>query len=88
MKPDEFWNLIPSEFLLLVDSHNEAEEKKWESYQQILAWHAANIMNASGNLKRPVSVEKLIGKKKKTKKMDKEIQKKKLDELKKTFGFN
>jgi hypothetical protein len=45
-------------------------------------------MNASGNLKRPVSVEKLLGKKKPKKKpLDKETQRKELDRLKEQFGF-
>jgi hypothetical protein len=48
-------------------------------------------MNASGNLKRPVSVEKLLGKKKPNKKtnkkLDKETQRKELDRLKEQFGF-
>lgn len=88
MKPNEFWELIPSEFLLMVDAFNEAEERKWDNYQHILAWHAANIMNAAGNLKRPVSIDQLLNKKKKAQKMDKEIQKQKLNELKKQFGFD
>jgi hypothetical protein len=44
-------------------------------------------MNASGNLKRPVSVERLMGKKKsQQKQLSPEEKKKELDRLKQIFG--
>jgi Phage tail assembly chaperone protein, TAC len=88
IKPDEFWSMIPREFFLLVEAYNEEVEREFEVYQHLLAWHAANIMNASGNLKRSVTVDKLLGKNKKKKvSLSREEQKKKLEDLKRKFGY-
>jgi hypothetical protein len=88
IKPDEFWSMIPREFFLLVESYNAEMEREFEVYQHLLAWHAANIMNASGNLKRSVTVDKLLGKNKKKKvSLSREEQKKQLEDLKRKFGY-
>jgi hypothetical protein len=88
IKPDEFWSMIPREFYLLVESYNAEMEREFEVYQHLLAWHAANIMNASGNLKRSVTVDKLLGKNKKKKlSLNREEQKKQLEDLKRKFGY-
>jgi hypothetical protein len=88
IKPDEFWSMIPREFYLLVESYNAEVEREFEVYQHLLAWHAANIMNASGNLKRSVTVDKLLGKNKKKKvSLSREEQKKQLEDLKRKFGY-
>jgi hypothetical protein len=88
IKPDEFWSMIPREFFLLVESYNAEVEREFEVYQHLLAWHAANIMNASGNLKRSVTVDKLLGKNKKKKvSLSREEQKKQLEDLKRKFGY-
>jgi hypothetical protein len=72
----------------MTEAHAEEQEFFWENIQYLFAWHAANVMNASGNLKRPVSVEKLLGKKKaKKQQKNKEEQRKELERLKKEFGF-
>lgn len=63
--PEQFWGLTPVQFFLMVKAHGEEEARRIEALQMLLAWHAANVMNASGNLKRPISVEKLLGKQKK-----------------------
>lgn len=88
IKPDEFWSMIPREFFFLVESYNAEVEREFEVYQHLLAWHAANIMNASGNLKRSVTVDKLLGKNKKKKvSLSREEQKKQLEDLKRKFGY-
>ena len=42
----------------------EGYEYAQDLEMQKLAWHAANIMNASGHLKRKVTPKKLLGKEK------------------------
>lgn len=88
LKPGEFWELTPREFRLMADGFAEEEKRRFENLHHLLAWHAANVMNASGNLKRPVSVEKLLGKKsrKQGKTLTPEEQKAELERLKKLFG--
>lgn len=93
MLPDEFWKLTPSEFNLMLEGKLEDEERYWENLRYLTAWHAANIMNACGNLKKKIkNPEELLGKKNKGEKAEKkpltaEEKRKKLDDLKKSFGF-
>lgn len=71
----------------MVDGFSENEERKFKNNRLLLAWTAANIMNACGqNLKNPISVEDLMDEKQSKKEMTKEEQRKKLDEIKKAFG--
>lgn len=42
----------------MVSGYGWRSEREWER----LAWLASNIMNASGNMKRPVTPNKLLGK--------------------------
>lgn len=92
--PNEFWELTPSEFHLMLEGRVEDEERFWENLQYLAAWHAANIMNASGNLKKRIkNPEELLGKKnKETKRGPKyktpEEKKKELEELKRKFGVS
>ena len=87
--PEEFWKLTPSEFVLMLESHTQEEERFWDNLHHLLAWHAANVMNACGHLKKPVDVDKLLGSKKKDKKKHKTEKDKKqeLERLKNEFGF-
>jgi hypothetical protein len=92
LKPSEFWSLTLVEYNELVDAFVYEQKRKFEETHHLLAWHAANVMNASGNLKKPVTVEKLIGGNKENRPtkqgrvMSREEQRRKLDELKKKFG--
>jgi hypothetical protein len=76
----------------MAEAWAEEEKRRQEVRQHLLAWHAANIMNASGNLKRPVTAEKLLGKKRtgtrsgEPVRLSPEEKRKKLEELKKIFG--
>jgi hypothetical protein len=59
----------------------------------LLAWTSANIMNATGNLKKTVTTEDLLGKKDKKDKTkqeakSKEEQEQELSRLKEQFGFS
>ena len=60
LKPGEFWLTTPREFACMQRGFQKVQEMQ----MQQIAWHAANIMNASGNLKHPVGVDELLGKKK------------------------
>lgn len=86
LKPSEFWVLTPVEFSLLVEARSEKDNQNWDVFHQFLAWHASNVMNASGNLKKQITPEKLLSKKK-TKRTDKnqttEQDRKKYDDMKK-----
>lgn len=78
-KPSEFWALTPREFAAC----NEGYQVRQSNQMRMLAWHAANVMNASGNLRHPVGVEELLGEKRKPV-MDKQG----FQELKKRLGFD
>jgi len=43
--------------------HEMAEGWRWrmERTRELLAWHAANVMNSSGMMKRKVTPQKLLG---------------------------
>lgn len=90
-----FWELTPSEFFLLSDAQQEEEERFWDGIQELAAWHAVHIMNASGNLKKPIKDHKsLIGNKGRNKtatksspkKMSPDDKRKELERLKERFG--
>jgi len=78
----------------MVDAYREEKEQFWENARVFLAWHAANVMN-SHFLKKPIDMNKLLGKDTSSKPsntsnnqtLSKEERKKKLEELKKEFGF-
>ena len=87
--PNDFWKLTPSEFVLMLEAHAQEQERYWDTLHHLLAWHAANIMNACGHLKNPVDVDKLLGNKKKGKRKHKteEDKKQELERIKREFGF-
>lgn len=55
--PNEFWCLTPREFWILINGYRVREERVWER----TAWMVAHLMNVSGNLKKAVTVDKLLG---------------------------
>ncbi|PEJ48426.1 phage tail assembly chaperone [Bacillus wiedmannii] len=91
LKPDEFWKLTLSELLDMMRYHNEEESRKTEKEEFMLAWQTALLMNATGNYKRAITPEKLLGldkngeKKQGTQKVNKEEKNNKLSSLKEKF---
>jgi hypothetical protein len=87
LKPDEFWSLTLSEFTEMVDAYIQDETDRQEREYQKIAWLASNLMNAMGTLKRPVTVDRLLGKRpiQTTRPMTPEEREKALEELKKKF---
>jgi hypothetical protein len=47
----------------MTHAYYKEQTSRLELDYERTAWLAANIMNASGNLKRPVTVDRLLGKK-------------------------
>jgi Phage tail assembly chaperone protein, TAC len=74
--PDDFWNLTPFEYQLMLQGRLEDEERYFEFLQNL----AVGVMN-SKFLKKPIKPLKQKQTNKKTKKQ------KSLDELKQQFGF-
>jgi hypothetical protein len=75
----------------MADAFEKEETRKTEQMHHLAAWVSANIMNASGNLKKPVSVEKLLGKKGQRNRkigetLSPEEKKRRLEALKAKFG--
>lgn len=50
------------------DAYLEAQKTIERKQMQLLAWHAANIMNGTGNFKPPLQIEDLIGEEEATEK--------------------
>lgn len=55
LRPDEFWRLTVAEFRLMVAGYRQS----LEAQQELLAWHAANIMNMWS--KKTITPQKLLG---------------------------
>ena len=58
MMPEQFWSLSPFEAGCIVSGGAFRDEREWER----AAFVAACTMNASGNLKKPVTPAQLLGK--------------------------
>lgn len=56
LKPAEFWHLTPREYY----HYTNGVKAELEYTREIMAWHAACIMNASGTLRRPVTGKMLL----------------------------
>lgn len=56
LRPWEIGRCTPAELAAMLEAAQEQEERTVE----LLAWHCANLMNASGNLKQPVTVASLL----------------------------
>ncbi|MBC9786301.1 phage tail assembly chaperone [Heliobacterium chlorum] len=83
--PEQFWALTLGEFLDLIEYRMQHEQQRQEAEYYRSAWLACHIMNASGNIKRPVTPDKLLGKSPGAKRIDREDQLKALDDLKRKF---
>jgi len=56
LRPWEVGRCTPAELTAMLEAARDQEDQTVE----LLAWHCANLMNASGNLKQPVSVAQLL----------------------------
>lgn len=56
MSLDEFWRSSPAEMAELMAGY----EFRLKMTQRLLAWHAANVMNASGFMKRAITMKDLM----------------------------
>lgn len=61
MSIDEFWELSPKEVALVAKVKNSQLEEE----MQRTAWAVAHIISYTGRLKRPITPDKLLPKKKK-----------------------
>ena len=69
--PRDFWPLTPFEALALIEGGASREEREWER----VAFLAANLMNIEGkSLKRPVTADQLLGRKREVKVIDPEAK--------------
>lgn len=78
--------MTPFQFSLAVQGYNEERERQTDILHHLFAFNAAVIANSSGNLKKPLTVEKLVGKKKQKQTKSKEERRKELNDLLKKFG--
>ncbi|MBC9785858.1 phage tail assembly chaperone [Heliobacterium chlorum] len=83
--PEQFWSLTLGELLDLIEYRIEHEQQRQAAEYHRTAWLACHIMNTSGNLKRLVTPDKLLGNSTDVKRIDRKEQHKQLDELKQKF---
>ena len=57
---DYFMDLTPKQWAYYVKGRQQREERQ----MQMLAWVTAHVMNASGNMKQPITVDMLLGRQK------------------------
>jgi hypothetical protein len=97
LKPQEFWELTLLEIGEMLEAVYESMKQEDELEWFRTAWFTAHIMNSSGNYKKAIQPNKLLGKsieteadednqKVVTKYESAEAKKKALEELKKKFG--
>lgn len=75
----------------MLEAVDADEADKFELQQRLFAWQTAHLMNASGNMKNRITVEKLLGKSNDNKpedanKVDRDEKNRKLQELKEKFN--
>lgn len=56
-----FMSLTPKEWVYICDGKRQKEERRLNNTKCLIAWQTAYLMNATGNFKEPVTVEKLLG---------------------------
>jgi hypothetical protein len=87
---DSLMEMDLTALVVVLKAEIDKEYKEFDTKMRQLSWQTALIMNASGNLKRPVKPDKLYNPKetdKKAKKENKRNIEMDRDELKKTFGL-
>lgn len=71
--------------LEVIEAHADEKVRQFEADHKLTAWLAMQIMNTQGTLKRPVTLDKLLGKKKAAKKQTTENREKAFNDLLKKF---
>jgi len=69
----------------VIEAHADEKVRQFETDHHLTAWLAMQIMNTQGTLKRPVTLDKLLGKKKAAKKKTTENRDKAFNDLLKKF---
>lgn len=72
--------------LEVIEAHADDKVRQFETDHHLTAWLAMQIMNTQGTLKRPVTLDKLLGKKKAAIQVI-EDRDKALNDLLKKFGI-
>jgi hypothetical protein len=54
---DRFWSLTPREFGYAVNAHQERQQQQ----RQLVAWHAANVINVWLKSHQRVTPQRLLG---------------------------
>lgn len=57
---DEFLDLTPWQWALLCEGKRKQEQRRMLYIRDCIAWQTAHLMNATGNFKKPVTVEMLL----------------------------
>ncbi|MTV51037.1 phage tail assembly chaperone [Heliobacillus mobilis] len=61
LRPTEMWGLTLMELIEMAEARNKETVTHYELSYRRTAWLAANLMNAAGTLKQPVTVDLLLG---------------------------
>jgi len=61
LRPPEFWELTPKQYLLMIEGHEKKDESVWNKIAQLASW------NTAPHLKNPVTPEKLLNPRKESK---------------------
>jgi len=72
----------------VIEAVANEKARQIETEYHRTAWLAMHIMNTQGTLKRPVTLDKLLGKKKAAKKQTIENREKAFNDLMKKFGHS
>ncbi|MTV50091.1 phage tail assembly chaperone [Heliobacillus mobilis] len=61
IRPAEMWGLTLIELIEMAEARSKEKVTHYEFAYRRTAWLAANLMNATGTLKQPVTVDLLLG---------------------------
>ncbi|MCW2279110.1 phage tail assembly chaperone [Heliophilum fasciatum] len=64
LRPHEMWAITLTELIEMADAYGKETVRRMESEYHRTAWLSANLMNTMGTLKRPVTVDMLLGREK------------------------
>ncbi|MFD9628679.1 phage tail assembly chaperone [Peribacillus muralis] len=89
LKPDEFWSITLAELVEMYEAVTSDEGEQFTAEHHLLAWQTALLMNATGNYKKQIKPDMLIGKtdddKAEPNRLDRDEKNRQLDELKNKF---
>ena len=72
----------------MVDGYTKKQEQQFDMLHQLFGWNAAIISNSSGNLKRPLTLDKLLKGKKKQQLKTRDEADKEMKDLLNKFGVD